>query len=167
MRYKVCRKSNCSTLIPYGQVNPYCTKHADYYKQFTKDSIRNRQQNYRDYNHHQRDKEANKFYQSKLWSILSRQLKHEAYFTCQCCGRTYDKPGYLVTDHIVPRRVDKRKQLDKNNLWVICKRCHYWKGVLESKIYQSKSLIENLDTTKKWNQEQIIEWILERENKSN
>ncbi|WP_371812531.1 HNH endonuclease [Leuconostoc sp. LN180020] len=39
-------------------------------------------------------------------------------FTCECCGRTSTTKGYLVVDHIIPRKIDKRKQLDKGNLWV-------------------------------------------------
>lgn len=162
MRYKVCRKPNCDVVIPYTQHNPYCTQHAYLYKPRHK---RDRQ-SIQTYNQFSRDKEANRFYHTQAWRIISRQIKQHAYFTCQCCDRTYDKPNYLIVDHIVPRRIDKRRQLDRTNLWLLCKRCHYWKTELEKKIYTSQSLIENLDTGKRWTTDKICEWILDKEGKT-
>ncbi|WP_260144382.1 HNH endonuclease, partial [Leuconostoc citreum] len=76
---------------------------------------------------------------------LSAGLKQQAMFTCECCGRTSTTKGYLVVDHIIPRKIDKRKQLDKDNLWVICKRCHWYKGLLEDDVYTDGLSIENID----------------------
>ncbi|MCT4451418.1 HNH endonuclease [Lactiplantibacillus plantarum] len=162
MQLKVCRKSGCDNTIPYEQKNPYCNIHSSLYHPFHYNTTQ-RRQSYSQYNRYKRDKEANHFYHTKRWANMSLMLKRRAYFTCAVCGHTYDKPGYLVTDHIVPRRVDKRKQLDVENLWVICKRCHYWKGMFESTTYRSDSLIDNLDVSKHWDKEQIKEWILNKE----
>ncbi|KRM62093.1 hypothetical protein FC26_GL000824 [Paucilactobacillus vaccinostercus DSM 20634] len=59
--------------------------------------------------------------------------------------------------------MDRRKQLEVNNLWVICKRCHYWKGQLEDELYQSQSLIENLDVSKQWDRDKVTAWIMKHE----
>ncbi|KRM95968.1 hypothetical protein FC19_GL001449 [Liquorilactobacillus aquaticus DSM 21051] len=164
-RVRVCRKPNCNKLISFEQSNPYCSEHAGLYHKRNPFAKQQRKQNYSMYNKYKRDKEANAFYHSKQWRTVSNHIKREAYFTCQCCGHTYDKTGYLVVDHIIPRRVDKRKQSDEDNLWVLCKRCHYWKGELENRIYQSQSLVVNMDTSKKWDRGKMTEWILKHEHK--
>lgn len=163
-RVRMCRKAGCYHEIPYDQPNPYCSQHSSlYHGTYSRLAQHKRRTSYQSYNRYKRDKEANTFYQSKQWKKLSRWLKEQAYFTCACCGHTYDKPGYLVTDHIVPRRVDRRKQLEVNNLWVICKRCHYWKGQLEDELYQSQSLIQNLDVSKQWDRDKVTAWIMKHE----
>ncbi|KGH98045.1 HNH endonuclease [Oenococcus oeni] len=165
MRYKVCHKYGCNNLIPYSQDNPYCNEHSDLYKPFVKPKpTYQRKQSQRQYNRFKRDKEANKFYHTKAWSSLSLAMKQRANYTCECCGRTSTKQGYLVVDHIVPRWIDKRRQLDKDNLWVICKRCHFYKGLLEKKVYQENLFIENIDASKKWNENQCRQWILNEQN---
>lgn len=167
MRYKVCRKYGCNKQIPYDRSNPYCDQHADLYKEFVKPKpTYQRKQSQRQYNRFKRDKEANRFYHTKAWSSLSYGLKQQAMFTCQCCGHTSIKTGYLVVDHVIPRRIDKRKQLDRDNLWVICKRCHFYKGLLEKKIYQDGLFIENLDASKRWEEDKCRQWILNEENKA-
>lgn len=164
VRVKVCRKPECHNTIPFEQDNPYCNAHATLYRPRDYHTTKwQRRSKYTNYNRYKRDKEANAFYHTKQWSSLSMQLKRQAYFTCQCCGHTYDKPGYLITDHVIPRRVDKRRQLDVHNLWVICKRCHYWKGQLEGNVYQSQSAIENIDTSKNWSEDECRIWILKHE----
>lgn len=167
MRYKICRKPDCDAKIPFGQDNPYCISHASMWHKPTQYVRHSSKQRQKLYNRYKRDKEANAFYHSKQWTNLSQSLKRQAYFTCECCGHTYDKPRYLITDHIVPRRIDKRKQIDRDNLWVICQECHYWKTRLENKVYTSQSLIANLDTAKQWNKKQCTEWILEQRRKHN
>ncbi|WP_225350358.1 HNH endonuclease signature motif containing protein [Lacticaseibacillus pantheris] len=92
---------------------------------------------------------------------MSARVKAESYNTCAICGHTYDQPGKLITDHIVPLRVDKRKRLDRDNLWCLCQEDHYWKTKLESQVYQSESLIENLDTAKRWDANECKKWVLE------
>lgn len=157
-RVKLCRKTGCTHTIPYEQSNPYCSEHAGLYKQARPRPSKPRSQSY--YNKFKRNKQANAFYQSKVWEHVAVETKRRAYFTCACCGHTYDRPGYLITDHIVPLRVDGSRKLDPDNLWVLCKSCHYWKTQLEEQLYQSQSLIENLDTAKRWNRERIVSWIM-------
>ncbi|GKT04419.1 prophage pi1 protein 32 [Furfurilactobacillus sp. OKN36] len=163
---RVCKAAGCHRSVSADQENPYCSEHAQYYRKQPVHKSAQGKRRYSQYNKYRRDKEANAFYHDKHWSHLSVRLKREAYFTCECCGHTYDKSGYLVVDHITPRRVDKRKQLDTDNLWVICKRCHYWKGELEKEIYKPKATFENLDASKKWDKDKCQKWILQKESHS-
>ncbi|MCJ8184798.1 HNH endonuclease [Lactiplantibacillus pentosus] len=164
MRMKVCRMSGCNELVSYEQENPFCTKHASYYKPrpYQHYNKWERKQLNKDYNRNHRDKEANDFYHSVAWRKLSRVAKERAYMTCECCGHTALGKGKLVVDHITPRRIDKRKQLDSNNLWVLCYSCHYWKGQLEQDIYEDgdENFISNLDVATQWDRESCREWIL-------
>lgn len=161
-RVRMCRKPGCTYTIPYNQTNPYCSEHAKLYNQ-EPIGKRPRKQSY--YNQYKRDKKANAFYQSKAWEHTAAESKARAYYTCAVCEHTYDKPGYLITDHITPLRVDKRRRLDRENLWVLCKACHYWKTQLENQIYTSQSLVDNLDVSHKWTRQKITAWILRRRKK--
>lgn len=167
MRYKVCRKPDCDVKIAFEQDNPYCTNHASMWHKPTPYARQHSKQQQKFYNKYKRDKEANSFYHNKQWEHLAKLVKEQAYFTCECCGHTYDKPRYLISDHIVPRKIDKRKQLDRDNIWCICQECHYWKTKLENKVYTSQSLIANLDTAKQWNKGRCTEWILEQRREHN
>lgn len=165
MQLKHCRYPTCTTLIPRGQANPYCTKHAHLYKPW-KPTIyqHNRKQSYKQYNLTKRDKVANAFYHSRQWVAMSRHMRQQAYFTCTCCGRTRDEKNFLVVDHIIPLKVNWRERLVPSNLWVLCKECHYWKTQLEQQIY-GDSVIENLDTSKRWTKSKIQKFILSKEQK--
>lgn len=138
----------------------YCDKHRSLARPVK--STKTKRQANKMYNMYKRDKEANAFYHSREWANMSKSIKRQGFNTCECCGRTFDKKGYLVVDHIVPRRVDKSRQLDSNNLWILCKKCHWYKGLLESKVYQPNLFVENLDASKKWNKEKCRDWILEK-----
>lgn len=163
-RLKICRKPECSNTIPYDQINPYCDLHKEYYhpRNYVR-RFRKRSDQY--YNKYKRDKEANAFYHSKQWKRISNQIKLREINTCSICGRTFDRSGYLITDHIIPRKIDKRLQLSPSNLWVLCQKCHYWKSEWEKKTYISKSKIENLDTSKKYSKEDIKQIVLKHSRK--
>ncbi|MBS0941684.1 HNH endonuclease [Leuconostoc mesenteroides] len=163
-RVKICRKPDCHNTIPYVQDNPYCEIHKAMYRpkpEFKPKSSYERKRQQHEYNANKRDKEANEFYHNKTWKHLSAGLKQQAMFTCECCGRTSTTKGYLVVDHIIPRKIDKRKQLDKDNLWVICKRCHWYKGMLEDDVYTDGLFLENIDTSKSWGKGEVRQWILD------
>lgn len=159
MKLRQCRYPTCHKLIPYDQ--PFCTDHMKYYH---RPKVRSpyRKTNYIEYNHNRRDKKANQFYHSRGWKNLSAELRRQALWTCAACGRTKDGPSYLVVDHIIPLKVDPRRKLDRDNLWVLCKRCHFWKTKLEQKIY-GDDLIANLDASKHWSRSKIRDWILNHE----
>lgn len=160
MQLKKCRYPTCANLIALTQSNPFCKTHANLYKKRERKFAR--KTNYIEYNKHRRDKKANAFYHSTSWRRLSADLRRQSLWTCQCCGKTYDAKSFLVVDHIIPLKVNPNLKLDRKNLWVLCKKCHFWKTKLEQQIYGS-SLIANLDTSKAWPRKKIQNWILSRE----
>lgn len=161
MQLKKCRYPTCNELIPIDQANPFCSKHG---KNWHQRNFKYQKTNYKNYNKYKRDPVANKFYHSRAWSTLSADLRRQSIWTCQCCGRTYDENSFLVVDHIIPLKVAPKLKLDRKNLWVLCKKCHFWKTKLEEQIYTT-SLIANLDTSKAWSREKIKNWILSHENR--
>lgn len=75
---------------------------------------------------------------------------------------TYKYNQRLLTCRLYhPRKIDKRKQLDNDNLWVICKRCHWYKGMLENDVYTDGLFLENIDTSKSWDKYEVRQWILD------
>lgn len=159
MQLKKCRYPTCNQLIPFDQKNPFCKKHG---KNWHQRQFNYQKTNYKSYNKYRRDPQANAFYHSAPWRRLSADLRRQSMWTCECCGHTYDARSFLVVDHIIPFKVEPRLKLDRKNLWVLCKKCHFWKTKLEQQIY-SASLIANLDTSKAWPREKIKNWILVRE----
>lgn len=159
MQLKKCRYPTCSQLIPFDQKNPFCKKHG---KNWHQRQFNYQKTNYKNYNKYQRDPVANAFYHSAPWRRLSADLRRKSMWTCECCGHTYDAKSFLVVDHIIPFKVEPRLKLDRKNLWVLCKKCHFWKTKLEQQIYGT-SLIANLDTSKAWPRKKIQNWILARE----
>ncbi len=159
MQLKKCRYSTCNQLIPFDQKNPFCKKHG---KNWHQRKFNYQKTNYKNYNKYQRDPVANAFYHSAPWRRLSVDLRRKSMWTCECCGHTYDAKSFLVVDHIIPFKVEPRLKLDRKNLWVLCKKCHFWKTKLEQQIYGA-SLIANLDTSKAWPRKKIQNWILTRE----
>ena len=159
MQLKKCRYPTCNQLIPFDQKNPFCKKHG---KNWHQRQFNYQKTNYKNYNKYQRDPVANAFYHSARWRRLSADLRRQSMWTCECCGHTYDAKSFLVVDHIIPFKVEPRLKLDRKNLWVLCKKCHFWKTKLEQQIYGT-SLIANLDTSKAWPRKKIQNWILARE----
>ncbi|QBX93945.1 HNH endonuclease [Lactiplantibacillus plantarum] len=161
MRMKLCKRLGCKAMIPYDQTNPYCEKHRQDYHEYQRPS---RSVDQRHYNLTRRDQEANQFYHTRAWRQLSLLVKRQAMMTCECCGHTALTKGKLLVDHVVPRRIDKRCQLDRDNLWVLCYSCHYWKTQLETQIYLDgeANFIANLDTATRWNQDAIRNWIIDK-----
>lgn len=159
IQLKQCRYPTCNELIPFDQKNPFCKKHG---KNWHQRQFNYQKTNYKSYNKYRRDPQANAFYHSAPWRRLSADLRRQSMWTCECCGHTYDARSFLVVDHIIPFKVEPRLKLDRKNLWVLCKKCHFWKTKLEQQIY-SASLIANLDTSKAWPREKIKNWILVRE----
>lgn len=159
MQLKKCRYSTCNQLIPFDQKNPFCKKHG---KNWHQRKFNYQKTNYKNYNKYQRDPVANAFYHSAPWRRLSVDLRRKSMWTCECCGHTYNAKSFLVVDHIIPFKVEPRLKLDRKNLWVLCKKCHFWKTKLEQQIYGA-SLIANLDTSKAWPRKKIQNWILTRE----
>lgn len=86
------------------------------------------------YNHTTRDPEANAFYHSLQWQHMRDYVYSRDLATCQVCGQALD--DRKIVDHISPLKVSPSEKLDKDNLWVLCYRCHNIKTQLEESIKQ-------------------------------
>lgn len=75
-----------------------------------------------------------KFYESKEWIKLSALVKKIYGRKCMKCLCT---KSIMHTDHIVPRSVDVNKELDINNLQVLCERCNTEKSNLNWNDYRT------------------------------
>lgn len=88
-----------------------------------------RKEESRDYNktRWKYDKEVTRFYNSKVWRQLSKDvlLEHD-YVCCDCDGEA------VLSDHIIPIRIDWEKRLDRENLQPMCKQCHNRKTLQEN-----------------------------------
>ena len=75
------------------------------------------------------DLQALGFPRSGKWQTLRKQVLAEE-TTCTACGGTED----LVVHHCVPFHMDREKELDKDNLIVLCEKnnCHLLIGHLAS-----------------------------------
>ncbi len=78
-----------------------------------------------------RRKKKDPFYSSKEWKDLRYQVLKESDGRCECCGKSKKdlrEDGItkvkLTIDHIIPRSVDKTKELDRDNLQVLCEDCN-------------------------------------------
>lgn len=123
----MCAK--CGKIIPYG--NPYCV---------TCQAIvdKNKKDTNKDYNRNRRDKDTQKFYDSKPWRTTSKVVKARDKGLCMCCLSKNRIIYYNVVHHIVPIEEDNSLALDINNLICLCHSCH-------AKIhaeYKTKSKIE-------------------------
>ena len=73
-------------------------------------------------------KKTDPFYHSKEWEAIRLEVLRRDNYTCQkcqvkCLGKRLNKPAPHV-DHIIPRKEDKTKALDPDNLRVLCPSCH-------------------------------------------
>lgn len=69
-----------------------------------------------------------RFYQSGAWRTLRYQALKKYGKRCACCGATPGNGIVLHVDHIIPRSKDSRKELDINNLQILCEDCNLGKG---------------------------------------
>ena len=60
---------------------------------------------------------------TKAWSRYSAQ-RIKSHPLCVRCGGHDDRPGGMVTDHIVPHCGDHELFWDEANHQTLCKRCH-------------------------------------------
>lgn len=71
-----------------------------------------------------------KFYNSKPWRQLSKQILNEYYYVCRECGG-----DATLTDHIIPVKVDWSLRLSRDNLQPLCDSCHSIKTKKEKEMY--------------------------------
>lgn len=78
-----------------------------------------RKKNGADYNKHQRDRNADRFYHSKEWKKVSKAVLAKAGYKCAVCG------GLAVeVHHIKEIRTDWDLRFDPANLMPLCTSCH-------------------------------------------
>jgi 5-methylcytosine-specific restriction endonuclease McrA len=64
------------------------------------------------------------FYKTREWREVRYKVLVKYGKICQCCGET---SGYIHVDHIEPRSLFPLKELDINNLQVLCEACNIGK----------------------------------------
>lgn len=157
MKMHICTHVGCHNLTTADR--RYCNAHQAEQTAYESRRDQYRKQSYshdqRHYNQFDRDKEANAFYQSRHWKLLSRELRRDSMHICECCGKHSER---VYVDHIIPRRIDKRQEYTISNLWVICGRCHYFKTQLESETFTGE-FIHDLDASKKFTKNNLKEII--------
>ncbi|MDO7806440.1 HNH endonuclease signature motif containing protein [Lactiplantibacillus pentosus] len=89
------------------------------------------------YNHTVRDSQANTFYHSAQWQRMRDYIYSRDLATCQVCGNAVT--NRKIVDHIRPLKVAPSEKLDKDNLWVLCYRCHNIKTQLEESIKEQSN----------------------------
>ena len=75
------------------------------------------------------------FYKTREW----REVRYKALVKfgkkCQACGET---SGYIHVDHILPRSKHPDKELDINNLQVLCEACNIGKSNTDTTDWRDK-----------------------------
>lgn len=133
-----CTYRLCHELIPIN--DRYCDKHS--YLENDRAKYRNKQ-----YNKYYRNQEANTFYQSKDWKQMRYHVVIQHNYTSQVSNRILPDKDIIV-DHIVPRRIDRTKQLSSDNLWLLSREEHNIKTHIEDRILSKpngKNIITRLD----------------------
>lgn len=107
----------------------------------------------RTYNEEQRDPVANAFYHSNEWTKLRDYIKRRDMMIDGSTGRSLTDHDYIV-DHIVPRKYCDNP-LDANNLWLLSRRQHNRKTMIEQAIADKPNGINQLRhisraTWKRW-----------------
>lgn len=81
------------------------------------------------------------FYKSNTWRRLRFEIleanERDNEGRCALCKRN-DRP--MEVDHVVPRSIDKKKELDKKNLQVLCEDCNRGKSNRSVTDFRSKRL---------------------------
>lgn len=85
------------------------------------------------------------FYASYEWKTLRYDVLKESDGRCALCGR--NKKDYsidlitklnLTVDHIVSRHIDQSRELDRDNLQILCSDCHEAKKVEDCTDFRNK-----------------------------
>jgi 5-methylcytosine-specific restriction endonuclease McrA len=77
---------------------------------------------------YQPDLTAAAFCQTFEWKKLRLSTFRKYGYVCHCCGATR-KEAILQIDHIKPRFLFPKLELDPSNLQVLCKECNHRKGL--------------------------------------
>lgn len=116
-----CNHPGCPELVPRGE--SLCVLHKKAKQKKLAQS--NREKNPRE----------QKFYNSKEWVTLSRNLRVNEPFCRMCANEGRQSFGY-VTDHIIPLKMSWERRLDPSNLQTLCRICDGKKRANEAKMYK-------------------------------
>jgi 5-methylcytosine-specific restriction endonuclease McrA len=75
---------------------------------------------------------GDRFYLSRVWRSLRYLALKNAGGCCQCCGASASDGVQLHVDHIKPRSLFPKLELDLSNLQVLCADCNIGKGAWDS-----------------------------------
>lgn len=155
-KWHECIHPTCHDLIQYP--DKYCDKHRQIASEKRAERIKQHSsQRNKFYNQHNRDREANSFYQSKAWKSTRNYVINRDHYMCCICGEPVN--NRKIIDHIVPRKIDKSKELEISNLWTLCYRCHTIKTSIEEQLINSANGINKVKhlTKNRW-----VKYIRER-----
>lgn len=65
-------------------------------------------------------KERNKLYHSARWLGFAEAVRVKQLYLCYYCGR----PNSKIVDHTVPVEVSPEAKFDRENVKVVCPKCH-------------------------------------------
>lgn len=137
-RFRRCRQPGCHAMVQFP--NHYCTKHFEHEAEYLANRqrwARAHQSSYqRKYNNVTRNRSASKaeqykFYRTRTWSSLRKQVLERDHYLCQYCHQ----PNSKTVDHTVPIEVNSSIKADVNNLQTICRSCHRLKTDWEQRYY--------------------------------
>jgi 5-methylcytosine-specific restriction protein A len=75
--------------------------------------------------------EALRFYSSPEWIAVRKRVIQEEGRICAECGKIIENDADVTVDHKSPRSKYREKELDRENLRVLCRRCNSSKGAKE------------------------------------
>lgn len=79
------------------------------------------------------------FYKSDAWLKLRYRVLTAHKQLCMLCGRTPNDCGSsLHVDHIVPRSLDKNKELEFENCQLLCRDCNLGKSNLDTQDFRPR-----------------------------
>lgn len=146
MRVHRCNWIGCMELVPQG--SKFCELHEvsnqrryEHYQQELSQSLKGtmreahlKRQAQQKYDANVRDQDAVAFYHSRHWVKLSKYVKVRQGYTSQISGRLLSNNDCAI-DHVVKRSLlPKDEQFNQDNLWLISKREHQLKTVIEAKM---------------------------------
>jgi len=123
MPKKICNAPGCNTLVSMKE--RYCKEHS---KELSSLSAK-------DYNKNRRNKEHQKFHNSKAWKELRKLVLSRSGGLCVICLKLDMQTKADVVDHIIPLTHDYSKRLKIENLQPLCHACHNRKTAEDLKLY--------------------------------
>lgn len=108
---QLCRANGCSRISEPG--SSYCIRHKDNFYQKQYNAMR-----------WEVSPKERMFYNSKEWKKLRKLVLLEE-GCCRQCGSYGGIEGKLDVHHIVPVKEDWDKRLNRDNLCVLCRGCHF------------------------------------------